>query len=116
MPDQTMDVSFTAPSTWTFDPPAPTMTGSGKVKLKQHANNQSWTFKGASFDNDTNPPQFTPAAPADNGTKLDIQDACTVNGTYSFRVTVIAADGTEYTSPDPQIVNENPTPRPADMP
>jgi hypothetical protein len=114
MPDQTINVSFTAPSTWTFDPPAPTMTGSGKVKLKQHGNNQSWTFKGVAFDNDTSPPQFTPDTPADNGTKLDIEDACTVVGTYSFTVTV-TADGTDYTSPDPQIVNENPNPRPADM-
>ena len=115
MPDQTMNVSFTAPDTWTFDPPQPTMTGSGKVKLKQADSNQSWTFDSVAFDNDTSPPQFNPEAPADSGKKLDIDDACTVPGTYSFTITVTAADGTRYTSPDPKIVNENPLPRPADM-
>jgi hypothetical protein len=110
-----MQVSFTAPNTWSFDPPQPTMTGSGKVKLKQADNDQDWTFERVIFDNDTTPPQFSPEPPADNGTKLDIDDACTVDGTYSFQIVITAADGTQYTSPDPKIVNENPVPGPADM-
>ena len=115
MPDQTMSVSFTAPDTWSFDPPMPTMTGSGKVKLKQADTNQNWTFDSVAFDNDSSH-QFTPEPPSDNGKKLDIDDAHTADGTYSFTITVTTADGTKYTSPDPKIVNEDPPiPGPVDL-
>jgi hypothetical protein len=44
MPDQTVQVSFTAPNTWTFDPPEVTMTAAGKVILQRKPGNAGWTF------------------------------------------------------------------------
>ena len=44
MPDQTVKVSFTAPNTFTFDPPAAIMTASGKINFQQHPASPSWTF------------------------------------------------------------------------
>lgn len=94
MPDQTVQVSFTAPNTWTFDPPEVTMTAAGKVILQRKPGNAGWTFVGATVVGNG---QFTPRVNG-SGSQVTIQDDHTSNGTFVYGVTVDAG-GTQYSSP-----------------
>jgi hypothetical protein len=102
-PDQTVNVTFSPPESWTFSPDDVKMTAAGKVILLR-SGNQSWSWVSASVKDDQYN-QFTPQAP--NGAALPIQDDHTENGSWSYTVTV-ELNGTSYTSPDPQITNKEP--------
>jgi hypothetical protein len=102
-PDQTVNVTFTPPESWTFTPDDVKMTAAGKVILLR-TSGQSWSWVSASVKDD-GANQFHPQAP--NGAVLNIQDDHTENGSWSYTVTV-NLDGTSYTSPDPQITNKEP--------
>lgn len=111
MPDQTVTVSFdpNASPQFTFSPNSVTMTAAGKVVLNR-AGGQTWTFTSASV---CNPPSGQFGTPNVNpaGTNVDISDLCTLKGSWGYKVTVLL-NGTSYTSPDPEIVNDPPSPTP----
>jgi hypothetical protein len=94
MPDQTVQVSFTAPDTWTFDPPEVTMTAAGKIILQRKPGNASWKFVSAAVIGNG---QFDVTVNG-NGSRVTIQDDHTSNGTFVYGVTVDAG-GTQYSSP-----------------
>jgi hypothetical protein len=110
MPDQTVTVTFdpTANPQFTFTPNPVTMTAAGKVILLR-SGGQTWTFTNASVDD----PQFT--VDANSAANIQINDAWTSMGTFCYTVTVLS-NGTSYTSPDPDIVNEPPSPEPVPPP
>jgi hypothetical protein len=110
MPDQTVQVTFdpNANPQFTFSPSSVTMTAAGKVIL-QSPGSQSWLFvsPGATVKNDTLN-QFS-ASVQGGGQSVQIDDAMrNPRGTrtvYNYNATV-SLNGTTYTSPDPDIVNE----------
>jgi hypothetical protein len=102
-PDQTVNVTFTPPESWTFTPDDVKMTAAGKVILLR-AGGQPWSWVSATVKDDA-AGQFHPQAP--NGAALDIQDEHTENGSWSYTVTVNLG-GEQFTSPDPQITNKEP--------
>lgn len=42
MPDQTVKVTFTAPSTFTFDPETASMSGAGKINMHRDPGSADW--------------------------------------------------------------------------
>lgn len=110
MPDQTVQVTFdpNANPQFTFSPMSVRMTAAGKVILQSHGSHE-WRFvsPGATVKNDTLN-QFT-ASVQGNGQSVQINDAMkNPKGTrtvYNYNATV-SLNGTTYTSPDPDIVNE----------
>jgi hypothetical protein len=113
MPDITVTVSFDSNATpqFTFTPYTATLNASGRIILNRAAGS-SWTFTGATITNGGT--QFTPNV-NNGGTNINISDAYTSMGTFCYTVTV-SSGGTSYTSPDPEIVNEPPTPKPSPKP
>jgi hypothetical protein len=108
MPDQTVKVSFTTPSTFTFDPPGAIMTAAGKVNFHQHPASPSWTF--VSINGLPNPP-FTSSVTG-NGSGITVNDDFTSNGDYGYTVTVNDASGNHTSQPQsikgtlpPMIIN-----------
>lgn len=93
MPDQTVQVSFTAPDQWTFDRPLVTMTAAGKIVLHRNPGHADWEFVTATvagngqFHVSVNP----------NGSRLTITDDHATLGTFPYAVTV-RENGVEYTS------------------
>lgn len=111
MADKQVQVTFTAPSTFDFDPTSVTMNGSGKVKFERAGANPQWLFVGAAVPNGGS--QFSVQV-TDQGKKMTIDDADTTLGTFNYNVTV-SLNGTQATSsagitadPPPQIVNAGP--------
>jgi hypothetical protein len=117
MPDQTVQVSFTAPATWTFDPPEVTMTGAGKIILQRKPGNATWRFVSATVIGNG---QFK-ATVNGNGSQVTIQDDHTSNGTFVYGVTVdaggtqysspTAGDGSDTRAPSPELLSADPPPR-----
>ena len=108
MPDQNVDVtvdSSTTPPTFTFSPPSVTMTAAGKVILHRKPTQAAWTFVGGNVKNDTLG-NFTTNVAGD-GKTLTFNDALkdTVRTTYNYNVTILL-NGSNVTSPDPDIVND----------
>jgi hypothetical protein len=107
MPDQTVNVSFDPNATpqFTFDSQSVKMTDAGKVILVQNPASAPWTFQNAVVKGDTLD-EFSPAVQG-NGNSLQISDAFRdqTKKSYSYDVTV-ELNGTSYTSPDPEIVND----------
>lgn len=113
--DNEVVVTFTAPSTWSFDPNPRLMTAAGKIKLTR-AKDSTWTFVSAAVNNGGT--EFTVDAPGNSGAHVIIHDKGTVKtGTWTYSVTVNSG-GSEYTSPTlgitqtdsaPQIQNQIPT-------
>ena len=105
--DQTVNVSFdpTANPQFTFDKPSVEMTKAGKVILVQKPASAPWTFQNAVVKDDVL--QEFSSVVQGNGNSLQISDAFRdqQKQTYSYDVTV-ELDGTTYTSPDPEIVND----------
>ena len=113
MPDQTVTVTFnpTATPQFTFAPDPVTMTASGRIIINR-AGGSNWTFTAANITNGGT--QFSAAA-NNAGTSINVDDAYTWMGSFCYTVTVNLG-GTSYTSPDPTIVNEPPTPVPTPKP
>jgi len=104
--DATVEVTFGAKSSpqFVFSPPSVTMKKSGNVRLKR-SGDASWTFVTGDVKDDTLN-QFFPKVEGD-GTRLRIRDECKdeTKKSYSYFVTV-ALGGEQFTSPDPEIVND----------
>lgn len=107
MPDQTVKVTFTAPSTFTFDPSTATMTAAGKIILRRDPGTADWTFVSV---NGLPSPEYTWTVTGD-GSGIEIDDAFTSNGASSYTVTVHDATG-NHTSQEttatvpPMIMNQ----------
>ena len=109
MPDVQVSFSPTANPQFTFSSNSVPMQAAGTVVLTR-APGSTWTFTGATFSDS----QFTPNVPP-GGATVNIVDAHTSMGSFCYTVTVLSG-GTSYTSPDPVIVNEPPTPLPTPKP
>jgi len=92
MPDQTVKVAFTAPNTFTFDPPSVTLTAAGKIVMHQEPSNADWTFVSVN----ELPAQFSSNITG-NGQGVSIDDGHTSNGSWHYTVTVHDASG-DHTS------------------
>jgi hypothetical protein len=113
MPDKTVTVTFnpTATSQFTFSPDPVGLNASGKINVNR-AGGSTWTFTGISITGGGT--QFTTSInPA--GTSIQVNDAYTSTGNFCYTVTV-SLNSTSYTSPDPTIVNEPPSPVPTPKP
>ncbi len=95
MPDITVNVNFTDPDTFSFDPPVASLNAAGKVILKCKPANASWTF--VSVNNLPNS-QFTWSLKG-NDSEVHIDDACTANGEFGYTVTVHDATGDHTSGP-----------------
>jgi hypothetical protein len=95
MPDQTVKVTFTTPSTFTFDPQVATMTAAGKILFQQHPASPSWKF--VSINGLPKPP-FTWSLTG-NGTGITVNDDHSSNGDYGYTVTVNDANGDHTSQP-----------------
>jgi hypothetical protein len=93
MPDQTVKVTFTAPSTFHFDPEAPTMTAAGKVNFHRSPGSAEWTFVSV---NELPSPEYTWSVTG-NGSGVTVHDAHTSIGDSPYTVTVHDATG-DHTS------------------
>lgn len=94
MPDQTVKVTFTPPSTFTFKPEEARMSAAGKIILHRDPGTANWTFVSV---NGLPSPEFTWRVKG-NGSSIEIDDAFTSIGDYSYTVTVNDATG-NHTSP-----------------
>jgi hypothetical protein len=95
MPDQTVKVTFTAPSTFTFDKETTTMTAAGKVNFHRDPGSAAWTFVSV---NGLPSPEYTSSVTG-NGSGITVNDACTSNGGSSYTVTVNDATGNHTSQP-----------------
>lgn len=93
MPDQTVQITFTAPNTFTFDKPTVTMGAAGKIVLHRSPGNADWTFVRV---NELPSPEYTWTITG-NGSGAQINDGHTRNGGSHYTVTVLQ-NGVEYTS------------------
>lgn len=101
------------PPTWSFSPDPVRLNASGNIVFTQ-APNSNWTFVTATVTNGGT--QFGTPTVNGNGSQMTLSDAHTSNGQWCYTVTVHANSapaGQNITSPDPQIINDPPTPQPA---
>jgi hypothetical protein len=89
MPDQTVKVTFTAPSTFSFDPETATMTAAGKINFHRDPGSATWTFVSV---NGLPAPQFTSQLTG-NGSGMTVNDGYTSTGDFGYTVTVNDATG-----------------------
>jgi hypothetical protein len=102
--DRTVQVTFTAPDTWSFVPDDVLMRGAGNVILVRGSSGATWTFVGADIDDPHG--QFGVSVPKP-GDRCIVRDDWKVKGSFKYVVTV-SDGGTEYTSPDPVVTNSGP--------
>lgn len=101
------------PPTWSFSPDPVRLNASGNIVFTQ-APNSNWTFVTATVTNGG--AQFGTPTVNGNGSEMTLSDAHSSNGQWCYTVTVHATNapaGQNITSPDPQIINDPPTPQPA---
>jgi len=103
MPDQTVKVSFTAPSTFAFNPPTAIMTAAGKINFHRDPGSSTWTFVSV---NGLPSSQFT-STRTGNGSEMDVSDAHTSTGDFGYTVTVNDATG-NHTSQVANITGTTP--------
>jgi hypothetical protein len=103
MPDQTVKVTFTAPSTFAFDPETATMTSTGKINFQRHPGSSTWTFVSV---NGLPSPQFSSTVTG-NGSEMSASDAHTSTGDFGYTVTVNDATG-NHTSQAANITGTTP--------
>jgi hypothetical protein len=89
MPDQTVKVSFTSPSTFAFDPPTAIMTAAGKIDFHRNPGSSTWTFVSI---NELPSSQFTSSLTG-NGSEIAVNDAHSSSGDFGYTVTVKDATG-----------------------
>lgn len=96
---------------WSFSPDPVRMTASGDIVFTQ-APNSTWAFTGASVTSGGS--NFGTPTVNGNGSQMTMSDAHTSDGTFCYTVSVLPSGATQsVTSPDPEIVNEQPSPTPA---
>jgi uncharacterized protein DUF1888 len=98
---------------WTFDPDPVRLNASGTITFTQDQG-AAWTFVSASVQNGGT--QFGTPNPNQAGNEMTLTDAHTSNGQWCYTVTIhpnANQAGQNVTSPDPQIINDPPTPSPA---
>ncbi len=95
MPDQTVKVSFTTPSTFVFDPLTTIMTAAGKINFQQHPASPSWTFVSVNL---LPTPQFSQSVTG-NGNGITVNDGHTSVGDFGYTVTVNDASGNHTSQP-----------------
>jgi hypothetical protein len=103
MPDQTVKVSFTSPSTFAFDPPTVTMTAAGKINFHRSPGSATWTFVSV---NGLPTTQFTTSMTG-NGSEMAVNDAHSSTGDFGYTVTVNDATG-NHTSQVANITGTTP--------
>jgi hypothetical protein len=103
MPDQTVKVTFTSPSTFAFDPPTASMTSAGKINFHRNPGSSTWTFVSV---NGLPSSQFTSTLTG-NGSEINVNDACTSTGDFGYTVTVNDATG-NHTSQVANITGTTP--------
>jgi hypothetical protein len=103
MPDQTVKVSFTAPSTFAFDPETVTMTAAGKINFHRNPGSASWTFVSI---NGLPTSQFT-STTTGNGSEATVNDTYSSTGDFGYTVTVNDATG-NHTSQAANITGTTP--------
>jgi hypothetical protein len=94
MPDQTVKVTFTSPSTFGFDPQIVSMTAAGKINFHRDPGSSTWTFVSIN----TLPSQFTSSLTG-NGSEIAVNDAHTSTGDFGYTVTVNDASGNHTSQP-----------------
>src|SRR4051794_31963197 len=95
MPDQTVKVTFTAPNTFTFDPPTAQMTSAGKINFHRDPGTANWTFVSV---NGLPAPQFS-SSQTGNGSGMSVDDGHTSLGEFGYTVTVNDATGNHTSQP-----------------
>ena len=103
MPDQTVKVSFTAPSTFTFNPETASVTAAGKINFHRDPGSSTWTFVSI---NGLPSSQFTSTSTG-NGSEIAVNDAYTSTGDFGYTVTVNDATG-NHTSQAANITGTTP--------
>jgi hypothetical protein len=101
MPDQTVKVTFSPPSSWTFDQNPAHMSAAGKIILHRDPGDAAWTFVSANGL----PAGYTSGLQG-NGSQIAIEDPYgpPYNTPLAYSVTV-SLNGTNYTSP-PQTATQ----------
>ena len=95
MPDQTVKVTFTAPSTFIFDKDTTEMTAAGKVIFHRNPGSAAWTFVSV---NGLPSPEYTWSV-IGNGSGITVNDAHASNGGSSYTVTVNDGTGNHTSQP-----------------
>jgi|SRR6185437_15396041 len=97
MPDITVQVTFSDPNTFSFDPPVASLNAAGKIIFQRKPAGAAWTF--VSINN--LPGQFTWRLKG-NGSELEVDDAFTSTGEFGYNVTVHDASGDHTSGPTAQ--------------
>ncbi len=103
MPDQTVKVTFTSPSTFAFDPETVPMTAAGKINFHRDPGSSTWTFVSINSLPST---QFTSTLTG-NGSEITVNDAHSSTGDFGYTVTVNDATG-NHTSQVANITGTTP--------
>jgi hypothetical protein len=95
---------------WSFSPDPVRVTASGNIVFTQ-APGSNWKFTGASVQSGGS--QFGTPQVNGNGSEMTLNDVCSAKGQWCYTVSVLPTGATQsVTSPDPQIVNDPPSPVP----
>ncbi|HWG35787.1 MAG TPA: hypothetical protein VN650_16600 [Gemmatimonadaceae bacterium] len=97
MPDITVQVTFSDPSTFSFDPPIASLNAAGKILFQRKPASAAWTF--VSINN--LPSQFTWRIKG-NGSEIEVDDAFTSSGEFGYTITVHDASGDHTSGPTAQ--------------
>ena len=103
MPDQTVKVTFTSPSTFAFDPETVPMTAAGKINFHRDPGSSTWTCVSINSLPST---QFTSTLTG-NGSEITVNDAHSSTGDFGYTVTVNDATG-NHTSQVANITGTTP--------
>ena len=107
--DQTVTVGFdTTTKTFSFSNDSVTMDRPGRIILvRDDPSDRSWALSNVVFDGNAGPLSVE----SRSGNQIVIDDYFTQQqlGTYSYEVVVTYGTNGTSTSPDPKIVNENPS-------
>lgn len=118
MADQNITMKFTPPSqpggspTWVDDPESVEISKEGStiavaLSLNGATGTLVYNTTAINWDSGTPAGQFS-VSPQGGGTSVTITDQDTSYGSFGFTVNVLY-NNTPYTSPDPTIINKQPT-------
>jgi hypothetical protein len=112
MPNVQVSYNPTSTPPWCFSPDPVRLNASGNIVFTQ-APGSNWTFVTATVTSGGT--QFGTPNPNGNGSEMTLSDAHSSLGRWCYTVTIHmngAPVGQNVTSPDPEIVNDPPTPQP----
>jgi hypothetical protein len=104
MPNITCSFDPNANPQFTFAPSTPIHMNAAGVIVMNRAPSSSWTFTGFTSNNPQLTAVVTPAS-------VTMTDSYASTGRICYTVTVTQS-GQSYTSPDPEIINDPPSPVP----